>query len=511
MCYNIFSEVMNLNKRLAEIIIILLKHNDYITIDLIAQELNVSNRTIRNDLKTLDTLLPPMGLSLVKKTGMGILLDGETVDKLKVYDTFKHSSNERQLDSPEDRKNYIILKLCTVDNYRIYEFAEDLYVSRATIHKDLSTIEHYFEQFKLKLERSNALGLSINGKERNIRNMMFDICATTGASAFASIIKHKEQACTGQVIYEGLDLTDDEINHFITVSKIKYIPCFTNISLESLSQIAIYLLITLIRSSQNKSIVLSNSFIKDLETKKHQNEAQDLLNNLSEAYSIDFDDSEMYYVQIHLLAFQLDQKNGNFESIETFVNQLIASWSKIYNISFKDDPILYSNLMTHMVPVYTRIEHGIMVENDLMHEILNRFSEAHQHTQNVIHSLEFWNQMRPEDIGFITLHLAAALDRNIKKLTTLLVYDTSLGAKLLLESKIKTNLDEIDIALSINISEFNVEMAPDFDLIISTVALKESQTPSIIINDIMTFNDLLRLKETIEPLIKNKNNPKFTA
>lgn len=500
-----------MNKRLAEIILILLQHDDYITIDLIADELAVSNRTIRNDLKMLDTLLPPLGLNLVKKTGMGILLNGSKENKLKVYDSFKHSTGERNIDSPEDRKNYIILKLCSLSNYRIYEFVEDLFVSRATIHKDLVAIESYLDQFKLKLERSNTLGLSISGKERNIRTMMFDICATTGASSFASIIKHKEQACSGQLIYPGLDLTDDEINHFITVSKIKYVPTFTNLSLESLSQIAIYLLITSIRAAQGKCVVLSDDFIEELNTKRYHLEAQELLDNLSKDYKFEVNTCEVYYVQIHLLAFQLDQKDVNANSIESFVDTLISAWSSIYSIPFDKDPILRSNLITHMIPVYTRIEHGILVENDLMHEITQRFQQEYQHTQNIISQLEFWNQMRMEDVGFITLHLAASLDRNKIKLDTLLVYDTSLGAKLLLESKIRSNLDEINIVQSINISEFNIEMTGMYDLIISTVQIRSNNTPSIIINDIITANDLLLLKESITPILKNKNNPKVTA
>ncbi len=497
-----------MNKRLAEIILILLKYEDYITIDLIAKSLRVSNRTIRNDLKILDELLPPMGLSLIKKTGMGIFLEGSVADKLKVYDTFKHSKIEQQIDSPQDRHNYILLKLCTVDHYRIFEFVEELYVSRATIHKDLIILENFLNKFKIKLERSNTLGLSLIGRERDIRTMMFDVCASTGSSSFASIIKHKENACNGQFVYQGLDLTDDEINHFIDLSRLKYISTFTEQSLEALSQIAIHLLITMIRAKMNKPIKLSDGFINELKQKPFLNEASELLDNIEKGYKIVFSEDEKYYIQVFVLAFQLDESSVNFGAVEFFVNTVIKYWSIKCNLSLESDEILKNTLTTHMIPVFTRIKHGISVENDLMHEIKQRYKNTYTIVEKSIQKLEFWNQMRPEDIGFITLHLAASLERNKKTLNTLLVHGTFAGAKLLLQSKIKNNLPEIRITEEMNIAEYQPSFAQNFDLIVSTVQLNAMNTPIIIINNIMTDNDIIRLKNYITPIIIEKNSPR---
>lgn len=498
-----------MNKRLAEIILILLKYEDFITIDQIAETLNVSNRTIRNDLKSLDSLLPSMGLSLTKKTGMGIILEGSSSDKLKVYDTFKHSKTEQEIHSPIDRHHYILLKLCTLQYYRVFEFVDELFVSRATIHKDLIVIEEYLLKFKLNLERSNTLGISITGKERDIRSMMFDICASTGSSAFASIIKNKEDACSGQFVYRGLDLTDDEINHFISVSRLKYISTFTRLSLESLSQIAIHLLITLIRTQAGNAVQLSDGFKHELNGKPFQCEAHDLLDSLSEGYKVAFDPNEMYYIQIHLLAFQLDKESINMDTIDEFVSSLIATWSEITDLKLNEDYILKTRLLSHMIPVYTRVKHQIPVENDLMHEINQRFKSTYDITHSSIQEIPFWNQMRDEDIGFISLHLEAAIERNKKKLKTLIVHTTSLGARLLLHTKLENNLPDIEIIDEINIAEYNESLAQNYDIIISTVQLAPVDTPTITINNIITDNDITRLKNYIKPLLINKNNPRI--
>lgn len=63
-----------MNKRLLDIAELLLNSSDYITVDTIAEKLNVSNKTIRNDLVILDEWLLEFNLSLDKKTGSGVII-----------------------------------------------------------------------------------------------------------------------------------------------------------------------------------------------------------------------------------------------------------------------------------------------------------------------------------------------------------------------------------------------------------------------------------------------------
>ena len=57
-----------IDQRLVSILLILLKQSDYITINDIANKIDVSNRTVRNDLKMLETQLQDLDLTLIKKT-----------------------------------------------------------------------------------------------------------------------------------------------------------------------------------------------------------------------------------------------------------------------------------------------------------------------------------------------------------------------------------------------------------------------------------------------------------
>ena len=65
------------NNRFLDVIKILLEHDDYITINAISKRLQVSNKTIRNDLKQVEEWLKENDLTLVKKTGVGVTILGK--------------------------------------------------------------------------------------------------------------------------------------------------------------------------------------------------------------------------------------------------------------------------------------------------------------------------------------------------------------------------------------------------------------------------------------------------
>ena len=65
------------NNRFLDVIKILLEHDDYITINAISKRLQISNKTIRNDLKQVEEWLKENDLTLVKKTGVGVTILGK--------------------------------------------------------------------------------------------------------------------------------------------------------------------------------------------------------------------------------------------------------------------------------------------------------------------------------------------------------------------------------------------------------------------------------------------------
>ena len=169
-----------INKRVMKIVEVLLNQETYITIDRISEQLSVSNKTIRNDLQLVDEWLKDNQLQLVKKTGIGVRIDGPHSQKLRILENVRKRNKSVVEHSPAARKTFIGMQLAAYDNCRIYELSEQLYVSRATIHKDLLALSNDMNIYDITLHRKNNNGISIEGKEKKIRNFLLDLMLKVG-------------------------------------------------------------------------------------------------------------------------------------------------------------------------------------------------------------------------------------------------------------------------------------------------------------------------------------------
>lgn len=166
--------------RILEIINMLLNSEKPLTVDYIANRLKVSNKTIRNDLKKVEEYVQQKGVKIIKKPRVGILLEGPRNKRLELADEIKKSLDFEEPFSPEARKNYILKRLfMSKGSVTIKELAEELYVSRVTIHKDLRNVEKWLNKFNLKLLKKPNYGIEVVGDEENWRNAVASLIVST--------------------------------------------------------------------------------------------------------------------------------------------------------------------------------------------------------------------------------------------------------------------------------------------------------------------------------------------
>ena len=497
-----------INQRLIDIVIFLLKQKSYVTIDAISKALNVSNRTIRNDLNELDPWLLDLKLSLIKKTGTGIKIDGPNEARLKAFDSLKSSKQSNFVSGPESRLRYMALKLTITDHIRIFELAEELFVSRATIHKDLEALTEFLDEHDVQLIQDKILGLSITGKEKDIRKMMFKaMIQDESMPKFTKICKNSNEETNGDFIFYGLDLTDDEILDFIKHSKIHECPHSDQFSLTGLTEILIRCIISFQRVENGHTIALSKEFIEELKVQDYQDSSQFLLNHLESRFKIKFPEEEYSYLQVFFLSLLSSGEHNH--TINLFAKQLIKIWSQELKLDLTHDAVLKKQLITHLIPVHARILYSIPIENKMMLEIQQMYPNTLKIVDESIKRSDIWAGMSDEDVAFIALHLAAALERQKHPLNCALVYSGGLGSRILLKNKIENSISEIKITQEINFASIDDHQFNDIDLIISTLDINiKEDIPIIKVNNLISEHDLLTLKDVIAKYYKEKNNPK---
>ena len=502
------------NKRIIQIVDILLKQENYVTIDDISKQINVSNKTIRNDLKIVDQWLSENQLHLVKKTGVGICIEGEQDAKLKISETIMQKNRELVDYSPEARKIFIAMRLLnSEEHYRIYELANELYVSRATIHKDIIEVSDLFDKEKIKLHRKNNHGLQIEGKERNKRNLLIELMVQdNGYQMFRNIVNDDNYECDGSIVFAGLDINDDELNEFVRIVMKSDNPYLMELPFDTLVFVLLHIFVSFIRVSQKHTVTLSKEFLEELQQQPFFDEIKAITDVLADYYHIQFNEMEVRYLQVYCISLQNSKSTNESDEQEAIevASALIDSWSEQLQLPLKDDEELFDSLYAHLYPAITRFRHNILIENPLIHEIHNLYKNTYKIAENSVSYIndKYQIQVSKEEIGYLALHLAAALDYFKEPLKTILVCNSGIGTNNLLINKLKEQIPEINIVDQESFVSIYERPLDDIELIISTIELHLKTTKPILkISPLLKDYDLVRLKEIIRKFYKIKNDP----
>lgn len=157
-----------MKKRSKEILDLLARRENDYTISTLAAKFEVSERTIRNDIKDINDYLKEQEIKPIRFGSNGLIVmeedisqAGETTQQEDFY-TYKLSKEERRMLTAA-------ILINTKDHITLSQIADMLYVSRATIINDLDEVKRMLESGKLKVISHSNKGLRLEGLEGDKR------------------------------------------------------------------------------------------------------------------------------------------------------------------------------------------------------------------------------------------------------------------------------------------------------------------------------------------------------
>ena len=160
---------MEFTPRTQQILRILLEENRAVPVKYLAEQMNLSKRTVQRELEYLDRPLQKYGITFRSKTGTGIWLEGTGEDKERLRQDLSQADPVDVTDRSERRKRLILEILKDKSLKKLYYYSELFGVSEATISADLESAEEWFRPFHLKVMRKPGYGISIEGQEKDFR------------------------------------------------------------------------------------------------------------------------------------------------------------------------------------------------------------------------------------------------------------------------------------------------------------------------------------------------------
>lgn len=160
-----------MSTRQRRIVELLFNQQNEITAADIAAEIGTSTRTIHRELIDIEPALAADGITIHKKSGIGIKIEADN-DKIERFRQKLNLSVPAEY-SPEERKVLILCKLLQYDEpVKLFTLARELNVTMPTISSDLDQLEDQINEQQLTLVRKRGYGVELTGQEQAKRQMI---------------------------------------------------------------------------------------------------------------------------------------------------------------------------------------------------------------------------------------------------------------------------------------------------------------------------------------------------
>lgn len=483
------------------------------TVSEIATYMGISDKTISNSLKEIESFLTTVNLSLVRKPKVGVYIEGDIRKILPLLD----NQAERIPSTKEERFIYIYSSLLRNDDYiTIQQLSDELFISRGTIERDLAKVEKMLKKDGVLLHKKPSKGMKLNISEQGKRALTSRFIQNFWGENW--YIKQENQDFTQtfekiQADLQGL-FSAEYLSAIIETTREfsdTHDFYFTDYAFQSL---VIHLAIAMERI-RKKEYVAHTEIIYSVENSQKEN-TLDLVNLLSQRLEIEIPDFEIGYINTHLVAAYAQWNHTTEvqpESLNDQQKELTEVITDTLNPNQYDSDLL-EGLEVHLQSAINRLQYNLSIQNPYKDTIKQNFQLAFEQALFLKGAIEKHYEIRINDdeTAYIAMHFQAYLERNkanASEIRAILVCSTGLGSSRLLSARIKKYFPQIRIEKILSVQELmKDELAAD--LIISTIYLEMENIPTVVVSPLMDEGDIKSLERNLlnnQYLPKTSNKP----
>ncbi len=486
--------------RTMEIISLLLGNSDYISVKDIAQKLNVSARTIRSDIEKLDDHINECfnsdELYIERKSGSGIRLKSKSPDfNFNELDINSLATNKIQVDNSTRRLEIMNMMINSNEELTTQFLADQYYVSKSTILKDLDWINRWLKQYNLEVEKKQNKGVYILGSEKDIRNAIVAVLKLGNISRQKPDSKIQKNIEIKQnsnkyneivKIYPRINI--DEIGNIIHNAEKEFAFFMPE---EHYNSMFTHLVISIGRLLKGIKVDDESELIEgqcnDIETQV----ARYIVSRLEEEFKISIPQAEFAYICMHLMGLNIysgtermniDDALLNIPSnVKTLVYEIVRHVGNILNMDFTDDKILFLGLMFYLKTSIFRLKSNTNIGfsqdinvNDIFQEICTAVwttDTLYKKYANVTANIS------NDEILEVARYFLVAIERKWRKNKAIIVSDTSLQAAIEIRNQLTKYIPNIQVVDICSYYQLNLRNHDNYKFIISTMPLSYKNKP----------------------------------
>ncbi|TFU57775.1 transcription antiterminator [Mammaliicoccus lentus] len=474
---------LKITKRQLQLVDILVKQKGYLTIRDYAEKLNISQRTVHNDLQKINEYMLNQGFEVLKKPGRGV--------KVNHFEIF-HKENDYKNSHiySTDGRRLEIIKLLLFDNRTVtFEYlSETFMVSKSSISYDLKFINYLLTKGNNTKLVSDFNGTRIVGSELDIQKsfqefnsylfkMNDNIFENDENDKFSILFKYYGEnivkVCS-RILYSYMRINSGIIaEHYVS-----------NI---------LSVLITLVYRIKNDFHISEMQLNND---DHYETIAESILKKVSLRINFKYKREDIKFLSKYL-------KSYHFEALPTentfneVTYKMIKKVSESLNIRLSDDEVLEGHLKSHIPPMIYRLQNNIHIKNPFLKQIKNEFSVVFNLIWLLLNEYEEeWNvKFNEDEIGFLTIHFQSAIEQIKENKKILVVCPTGIATSELLVNRLVNVLPKVSSIEVASIKELNLYNFDELDLIVSTTSLKIDSNKVIVVSPLLSEYDIQNITQ----------------
>ncbi|HSP46952.1 MAG TPA: BglG family transcription antiterminator [Clostridiaceae bacterium] len=489
---------MYITNRERSIIEILLKSQHlFISSNSIARDLRVSTRTVQREIKLLEDTLVKFRLELEKKAGEGIRIAGKHEDILRLREEISTYS-EFELERSE--RSLVIFHELMNSEYPVKTdtLARELGISGKTLTQDLEYFEEKIRNTRLNLIRKRGYGVELKGREKDKRITYVNMVMQRLEQSALFSVKEGEFISfdSKEKIYGIMDPTELSELERIILEETERLPY----RLTDLAVFEILLYVNLAVERIKGHRIIEKPSGKEMDTPEDRT-ADAIYARIESNFNIMVPRDEVSFLASNLRSAKrtrLFDLEGDIE-LSSLASELIDDVSRVTGYYFGKDKKFLDALVSHLEPLFNRINEGIFVSNPIKQEIKENYAVLYNSLGNILRDRFPSFDFSEDEIGFLTLHFAAAVTefKEVPKVTTLVVCTSGIATSRMLTKRLLNKFPQLTIIEQGSLRDLHKQDIDSFDLIISTVGIYDAEFDYIQVNPMLTHDDEEKLEKVI--------------
>ncbi|MBU5456053.1 BglG family transcription antiterminator [Caproiciproducens sp. MSJ-32] len=459
-------------------ILSILEQKHSVSLETLTEKLNVSSKTIKNEIKKLNDQLDNSAFVDIK----------HGVYKIYIFDRFKFERVKQEiysqrdfLNSPQRRMAFIVYKLINSEkSYLIDDLAYEMNVARTTIINDMKKIKEILSDYNLSIIGRPNNGIILEGNELDIRNFILENIY--------------------EITYEDFKI-DEDIVQFVkdTISKYK-------LDKETFEAFIKSLTVSFDRLMNGHSIkTLSNKYGELLRSWEFE-VVTSIVEEIERRLQINFILEERLFLTLPIVGMrtpinieEISQRVHITDEILKLVSDIIERIRFKMGLNITKDDIL-EDFVYHIAFLVNRLKYGVHLNNPLIDDIKENYKVAYKMAELAKEVIEenLKVSMTQDEVGFIAAYFGLFISEQElvkpKDYKIAVICGTGRVTAKLVESQLRNIFDSKTTIDLFSDDKVIGEVLDTYDLVLSTVKTKYNTSTKVLYLDKIFDKESLKRK-----------------